>query len=182
MSWWTALQNVLGSASGTALALWFAKYLGDRSLQKEAQRHSNEQAEIQNTFSMGATSHMATVVFDKYVGFCEEYVAAMSNTLPTLIGGRTTQTPSEFVGIRQKWALWLTDEVESKLDGFERRIPRIPSEAPILDAYGGHVSSIEDSVKSVISDLRKVLATEELTTLRAELVARSSRQPANLRR
>jgi hypothetical protein len=82
---WTVLQNILGAAGGTALVLLLAKYLGDRSLQRVTQQHSKEQAEAQNAFSMGATSHMATVAFDKHIGFCEEYVEQMSKALYTLI-------------------------------------------------------------------------------------------------
>ena len=40
--------------------------------------------ESQNSFSIGANSHMAGVAFDKYSSFCEEYVAEMFNALTTL--------------------------------------------------------------------------------------------------
>jgi hypothetical protein len=179
MALWTILQNILGAAGGTALVLLLAKYLGDRSLQRLTQRHSKEQAEMQNAFSMGATSHMATVAFDKYVGFCEEYVEAMSNVLYSVIQAGATEKSldaTDLSRIRKKWALWLTDDIERKLDEFEHRITRIGSEAPVFDLYGAHVS-IESSIKSVIGDLRKVLATEELTALRSELVIRSLGTP-----
>src|SRR2546430_1218103 len=38
-------------------------------------------SELQNSFSIGATSHMAIVAFDKYVEFSEEYVSSMFETL-----------------------------------------------------------------------------------------------------
>lgn len=179
MNLWTVVITAITAIGGPAVVL---KIVGDRLLERQKAHYSAEMAERQNAFSMGANSHMATVVFDKYVGFCEEYVAAMSTALPTLIQAGATQTSSAFVGIRQKWALWLTDDIEGKLDRFEQLIPKIPSEAPVLDARGEHVSSIESRVKSVISDLRKVLATEELTTLRGYLVARSSQTPADVSR
>src|SRR5271165_2934504 len=93
MALWTALQNILGSAGGTAFVLLLAKYLGDRSLQRATQRQSDKQAEMQGAFLVGATSHMANVVFDKYVEFCEEYVKAMSAAVYTLIQGRANQAP-----------------------------------------------------------------------------------------
>src|SRR5580704_2666234 len=154
MDLWTVIVTVITAIGGPAVVL---KVVGDRLLERQKAQYGIEMAERQNAFSMGANSHMATVVFDKYVGFCEEYVVAMSNTLPTLIQAGTTQTPGDFVGIRQKWALWLTDDIESKLDRFEQLIPRIPSIAPVLDPHGEHESSIEMRVKSVISELRKVL-------------------------
>src|SRR5260370_10382818 len=180
MALWTVLQSILGSAGGTALVL-IAKYLSDRSLQRVTQRHSKEQAEMQNAFSMGATSHMATVAFDKYVGFCEEYVDAMSNALYTFIeeGGKEKAVDaSDLFRIRQKWALWLTHEIETKLDRFEHDIAKIGADAQVLDVNGAPVSN-ELSVKRVIADLREVLATEKLTALRNELVLRSLKKPPN---
>src|SRR5216683_7388179 len=40
--------------------------------------------EAQNSFSIGATSHVAEVAFDKSALFCEEYIAEMFRTLTTL--------------------------------------------------------------------------------------------------
>ena len=179
MDGWTVLETIVGSAvGGSAAVLGLSKYLGDRWLEGVKARHSRELAEMQNAFSMGANSHMAAVTFDKHIGFCEEYVDAVSKALPPLIQEGAREEPldlADFFRIRQKWALWLTDDIESKLDQFERLIPKIASEAPVLDTYGAHVS-IEASIKSVIAELRKVLVTEELTALRSELVVRSSRQ------
>lgn len=168
----TALQNAFGSATGTALVLLLAKYLGDRSLQGATQR-----------FSLGITSHMATVAFDKYVAFCEEYVEAVSSSVPTFVEEGARQTPLnavEFLRIRRKWALWLTDDVETKLDKFERLIPRVGSEAPFIEADGAYGSAVENA-KFIIAELRKVLAAEELTALRKELVTSSSRSSAAAR-
>jgi hypothetical protein len=130
---------------------------------------------MQNAFSIGATSHMATVAFDKHIGFCEEYVEAMFSALYSLIQEGTKGKPLEardFFRIRQKWALWLTHEIEIKLDRFERDIGKIGAEAQVLDANGAPLSD-ELSIKRVIADLREALATEELTALRSELVSRS---------
>ncbi len=174
MSWLTGLENVLGSAGGTASVLWVANYFRDRSLQKDMQRHNREQAEKQNVLFMGATSHMATVVFDKYVEFCEEYIIAMSDVLPTMLAGESEGAlvdTKELSRVRRKWALWLSDDVEVTLDQFERRLPRIHSQAPVVEASGMIASSIDTSAKSVVGELRKVLATEELNSLRADLVA-----------
>ena len=48
--------------------------------------------EAQNAFSIGATSHMAIVAFDKHVTFCEEYLGEMYQTLSTLFGKRRRKT------------------------------------------------------------------------------------------
>ncbi len=73
-----------------------------------------------------------------------------------------------FFTIRQKWALWLTHDIEAKLDDFERKFPKLAGEAAALDDYGEH-GSRQTSVKSVIADLRGLLATEELTSLRRSM-------------
>jgi hypothetical protein len=129
---------------------------------------------------VGATSHMATVAFDKHIGFCEEYVAEMYKALHTLVEDRGTEElvdARRFSQIRQKWALWLTHEIESKLDQFELKITQIiGGTAQDVDANGAPVSN-ERSIAGNIADLREVLRTEELTALRNELVIRSSRKP-----
>jgi uncharacterized protein (DUF2267 family) len=182
MALWAFVRYIYDAVGGAAIIVLLVKYVGDRLLQRQTEQHSKEQAEMQNAFSMGATSHMATVAFDRYVSFCEEYVEAMSNALYTFIQAEAKGKPLDargFSRIRQKWALWLTDDVESKLDEFERRITRVHSEAPVYDPDGTQ-ASIESSIKSVIAVLRKVLATEELTALRSELVVGSLKKRPQL--
>jgi len=132
---------------------------------------------------VGATSHMATIAFDKHIGFCEEYVEEMYKALSTLIErGRTEEPldPRRFSRIRQKWALWLTHEIENKLDEFELTITQIiGGAARDVDADGVPVSN-ERSITRNIADLREVLHTEELTALRDELVRRSSIKPRHV--
>jgi len=64
----------------------------------------------------------------------------MSEALPTLLGEESARTPLDGKAlarvrqkVRQKWALWLSDEIENTLDKFERRIPRIHAEAPVME-------------------------------------------------
>jgi hypothetical protein len=87
----------------------------------------------QNSFAIGATSHMASVAFDKHVEFSEEYVAEMFNTLKTLFReGPTDQAlphAARLYEIRQKWALWLTPAIEANLDKFEAAIRKIGADA-----------------------------------------------------
>ena len=95
MSLWIVLATVIGGAvGGWATVFGLSKHLGVRLLEKLKAQHSIELAEfaqrqsvllaeMQNAFCMGATSHMAEVAFDKYVGFSEKYVEAMSEVLNT---------------------------------------------------------------------------------------------------
>jgi hypothetical protein len=174
MVWWTVLQNVLVSAVGAGLAL-LVKYLSERS----SQRHSKEQAEMQNAFSMGATSHMATVAFNKYTDFCEEYVGEISRALYALIQDGPAYRPIDavdFSSIRRKWALWLTRDIEVELDRFEDGLLRIGADAQFFGADGSPEWN-EQGAKPIIAYLRDTLGVEELTALRKDLVARSSKQP-----
>jgi hypothetical protein len=179
MNWWVVLQSILGAAGGTALVLLLAKYLGDRSLQRLTQRHSREQAEMQNAFSIGATSHMTIVAFDRYTDFCEEYIREISRALYALIQEGPAYRPlnaTDFSGIRRKSALWLTQDIEAELDRFEDRLLRIGADAQFFGADGS-LEWGERNAKPIIAYLRDTLAVEELTALRRELVVRSSRHP-----
>jgi hypothetical protein len=187
MNWWTVIATCVAAIGGPAVVF---KVFGDRLLERQKAQYSKQMAEVahqrslllletQNAFSMGATSHMATVAFDKHIGFCEEYVEAASKVLYTLIQEETKGKPldpREFFGIRQKWALWLTPEIETKLDRFEHGITKIGVEAPGYEP-GGVLGLSESTIKTVIADLREVLGTEGLTALRNELVVRSLKKP-----
>jgi hypothetical protein len=180
MEWWRIVENIVGSAiGGSVVVLGLSKYLGERWLEGLKARYGKELAEIQNTFSMGATSHMATVAFDRHIGFCEEYVEVISRRLYALIEEGPAYRPmnaGDFSRIRQKWALWLTQDIETELDRFEDHIGRIGADGLFLSADGSPESS-ERNIKPVIAYLRNILAIEELTALRRELVVRSSKQP-----
>ncbi len=173
MNWETVITASLAAIGGSGAAI---KILGDRLLLKQKAKLDKEILELQNAFSMGINSHMATVIFDKHMAFCEEYVEAASKALYALIqeGVKVSLLDArEFLKIRQKWSLWLTREIEDKLDRFEENIAKIGGEAQVLDANGDPPSN-EKSIKTVIAELREVLATERISVLRSELIVRSS--------
>jgi hypothetical protein len=162
--------------------------------------------ESQNSFAIGATSHMANVAFDKHVSFCEEYVAEMFKALSTLFREGPTRGALHHAlildGIREKWAVWLTPSLEVELERFEAAIRRIGAHAGLVEdapgepnravsiqtMYGlfaeviglkeweGAPPSQDLAVKTVIGKLRKVLGTEELTALRNNFVSRALEQ------
>lgn len=194
MTWWSILQTIfsgiVGGLGASAMVYGLSKHLGDRWLESLRARYSEDLAELahgravllsdrQNIFLIGATSHMATIAFDKHIGFCEEYLEATTQALTSLRPtGSPQQEPldvSRFLGVRQKWALWLTDGIEARLDTFESTIEAIAGGVPLVDDTGSAMSN-ERSVKTLIGGLRQLLATEELTALRSELVTRAMRQ------
>ncbi len=179
MDWPTVVVSLIGSAIVGPASVGLSNFLSGRLIERQRAQQSSELLDAQNTFAVGATSHMAIVAFDKHVEFCEKYVEEVSNALQRLIQDEGALQPLD-VGrlseIRQKWALWLTDAIDSELEKFEYRVTQLGGEAPAVDADGNRVSN-ERSVKTAIAFLREVLRTEELTALRNELVIRSSTKP-----
>ena len=174
MDWPTVVISLIGSAVVGPVSVGVSKFLSDRSIERQKATNNSELVESQNTFSVGATSHMAIVAFDKHICFCEEYVKEMSEALRSLIEDGSIEAAldvTRFFRIRQKWALWLTQEMENELDQFERNFTLMGGEARSYGVSGP--ASNESSIKTMIAILRKVLRVEELTTLRNELVIHS---------
>jgi hypothetical protein len=188
--------SVIGSLFGALLQIARDRIAHERSLRI---------LESQNSFSIGATSHMAGVAFDKYSSFCEEYVAEMFNALMTLgrEGPRKTVLPhaDNLLMIRRKWSVWLTPTIDKDLQPFENALRTIGAEAWIqeqapgegdtkamystfakvigLEQWRGEPLTDELTVTAVINQLRRVLGTEELSRLRNELVTRALRNVGN---
>lgn len=160
------------------------------------------QITAQNSFSLGATSHMANVAFDKHSEFCESYISEMYTTLNTLTRDLVTKEALEHAGslakIRREFAVWLNKELEEKLKHFERAIREIGAggaterSSDIIQDTGKHellVSKVlaiigEDeyrgepldkdlAIATIIQKLREVLGTEELAKVRGILVERT---------
>ena len=189
MDWWTVIVTAIVAVGGPAAVF---KILGDWLLERQKAEYSKETVEIahqrsillaerQNAYSMGATSHMAAVVFDKHIGFCQEYAEATSSALHAQSPEERTDEPPDgidFPRIRQKWALWLDPEVELKLDRFERDLQKIGADGWVYDA-GGAQESKETAIGRVIRVLREHLGVEELTILRRSALAAATATTRN---
>jgi hypothetical protein len=162
--------------------------------------------ESQNSFSIGATSHMAGVAFDQYSAFCEEYVKEMYDALMTLTREGPRQSAlthgDNLIKIRRKWTVWLTPAIDESLWRFEKALRTIGATAWMLEQAPGSTAGFgemystfakiiglekwegesltdELTVAAVINQLRRVLGTEELSRLRSELVTRALRNIEN---
>jgi|SRR5882724_7075925 len=164
--------------------------------------------ETRNRLTVGATSHMASVAFDKHVSFCEEYVAEVFSALETLYRKGPhegiLQNAGGLYGIRKKWAVWLTPEIERALEQFETKLRTIGANAQVVAQVPGEQDAIREmfsefaavlgsrhgfakwagkpvpqeyAIDAVISGLRKVLGIDELTQMRSALVARATEKP-----
>lgn len=105
-----------------------------REDREDAQRrHEAERAvltqQLEHAFAVGSSSHMANVAFDKHVKFCEDYAEELRRTIGTLIAHVTTTKALDHAAaltlLRQKQALWLTEEMEVPLETIESALRRI---------------------------------------------------------
>ena len=160
--------------------------------------------ETKNRFTVGATSHMANVAFDKHVEFCEAYADEVNSTLSFLFrrgpDQDVLQKANALADLRTKWSVWLTPEVDAKLFKFEGALRTIGANAWLLgelragedrakairNAYGtfaavlgwenwqGEAVRRDLAAERVIEGLKKVLGIGELTQLRSELIRRAT--------
>lgn len=93
-------------------------------------------------FALGAASHMANAAFDKHAEFCEKYVKELHDTVHTLF--RDGDTPAalghaaNLYALRQDYATWLTDKINSDLDEFESALRTLGADAQFIRSTTGH--------------------------------------------
>ena len=168
------------------------------------------QLEIQQKqfqFTIGAASHMANSAFDKHVEFCEKYMIEIQNSANTLF--REGETPEALAHagalykLRESYAVWLTDEINSELEKFEGAIRRLGAEAHFIRNTTGDERYAEQrtlridtafdlfheimgwdktkeinedyAVESIQRKVKSILGIEELTGLRKHLVHEASK-------
>ncbi len=96
----------------------------ESAFQKQVHLQSQQQF-----FTLGAASHMANVVFDKHIEFCEAYMAEVHRTMQTL----QSDGPSEnalkhsgnFFRIRNQYFNWIPESLVDQLRPFENAIGEI---------------------------------------------------------
>ena len=177
-------------------------------LREESKRqHERDQALSKNRFALAAESHMATVAFDKHVAFCEEYMPEVFTTLETLFRegptGKALDHSNALQAIKRKHALWITPDIEARLEPFEQALRRLGvaefvarrfpesegQQKRITDMYRyfaevlgtehmgkeweGQPITDTAAVSRVLSFMREVLGIEELTRLRTAIVAQA---------
>lgn len=182
-------------------------------LREQARRqHEASLAEADRQFVLGASSHMAATAFDKHVAFCEEYISEVQAALRTLFREGPTRealTHSDrLFAIKQKYVVWITDDLELRLGPFERALRRIGANdtvsrefpasagnaarteemyrhfAEVLGTehmgkeWEGEQISDEAAVARVIRHLREVLGVQALTQLRSLIVEKALRAEA----
>jgi len=145
---------------------------------------------------------------NKHVEFCEEYMQEVHSTVLTLYRKGPTDLALNHAGelhkLRQKYAAWLTDEINEKLFPFEQALRSLGADQQFIATTTGHpqynegrtekihkmyddfkrLLTIDDekeedpeiAVESVKKKVREILDIEDLVQLRKALIseARSS--------
>jgi hypothetical protein len=156
-------------------------------------------------FTLGTASHMANAAFDKHAEFCEKYMKELHEAVRTLF--REGHTPdaldhaSKLYSLRQGYATWLTDRINSDLGEFESALRKLGAAGFIRSTSGhegytkeralriegnfelfGRILGLKTSdniheqsmVEALKSKVRAILGIEELTRLREHLVKQAS--------
>jgi hypothetical protein len=195
--------SIVGDLAGIPAILALFGALFQLSRDSIAHGRSLRSEEAKNRFTIGATSHMANIAFDKHVSFCEEYTEQILETLTFLFRKGphkdVLERANSLADTRTKWTLWLTPEVDAELLKFEGALRTIGAQAELLEnlhvgedrsdtvqkvyetfaevmgfeTWKGQAVSGDRAIEKVFERLRKVLGIDELTHLRGELVKRA---------
>lgn len=109
----------------------------------------------QQNFLLSTSSHIAEVVYDKHVIFCEEYVERVQRGRQELFrDGASPNAMSigtDLVRIRHRHSAWLTDEIENHLKPFEKTLIKIGSDENFLRMTASQ--GMDDRKKKIIDEL-----------------------------
>ena len=168
----------------------------------EKKKYLQQQEQI---FNLGATSHMANITFDKHVEFCEKCMKEVHRTMSKLFSHGPSKKVDSHLGslveIKREYAAWISDEIASQLDPFERALNEIGALSGLSNSLGKEdhkarkkaikkmyqifreilnlekdpeiIESSEIAVEIVKKKVRSILDVEELTKLRKILINRA---------
>jgi hypothetical protein len=104
----------------------------------EKQKHLQTDQQV---FSLGASSHMSTVAFDKHVAFCEAYLSEVHETIGVLFREGPTEKAMEcahkLFALKREYAAWVPKSVALKLEPFENAINGIGVKTHLVNALRG---------------------------------------------
>jgi hypothetical protein len=168
VNWTSAFEQVGIFAIASGQLVWLIKALVGQSLARDIETfkaelqkvHADQLEEAKNHFTVGATSHMANVAFDKHVQFCEEYVEEVFRVMEKLFRQGphedALQYAYDLTNVRKRRAVWLTPEIESILERFEGAFRKIGASAGLVKAMPGDPKGI----KVMFEEFAKVFGPE----------------------
>lgn len=140
------VQNIAGAVSIAALLAALFQLVRDSTAHERAVWLKRDEQH----FAIGVTSHMANVVFDKHVVFCEAYITKVQETVTALLrNGPTGDALNWAVAlrvVRQQHEAWITTAMAERLEAFEGVLRKMGAEAHTVDRSGG-VPELPDSMR-----------------------------------
>lgn len=104
-------------------------------------------------FQVGVTSHMANVVFDKHVLFCEAYMVKVLETVDTLLRNHAdieaVTRANELYQVRRVHATWVTAAMSARLEQFEDAIRKMGAQANFVHTTTGHPQYAEQRAAAI---------------------------------
>lgn len=175
---------------GIIIESWRDKRAHERQLELLSRQQDN---------SLAVASHMATVVFDRQVNFCEAYFEKTHTTLLELFTTGPTKDAlehaKELSRIRTRYSPWISPQIDAGLLPFERALREMGASARVVamnlpqpqhamfvqKMYDAFIKisdiskplegdSPEEATSSIITHLRKVLGISKLTNLRDQAI------------
>lgn len=120
------LPGIIGLI-GIIFEAWRDKRAHDRNLDLQTRQQDN---------ALAITSHMASVVFDRQVDFCEAYFEKAYDALSELFKNgpseRALDYAQELYHIRTRYSPWFSSEIEAGLLPFEKALRECGSAAMII--------------------------------------------------
>lgn len=119
----------------------------------------------QQSFSLGAASHMAGVAFDKHAEFCEGYIAEVHLTMSTLFREGPTKTAlahsSKLVDLKRQYSAWLTRDIIKELEPFEQALRKIGALSHLVaDLRGTDDPARQGAIEKMYSVFNEVVPIE----------------------
>lgn len=145
--------NILAAVTGNVGVLALVGALFQLFRDQAAHEKSIALTRDDQQFQVGVTSHMANVVFDKHVVFCEEYMAKVRETVETLIRNHATLESvghaNALYATRLKHAAWVTTDMSARLSGFEDAVRRIGAMANFVETTRESPQYAEQRAKAI---------------------------------
>jgi hypothetical protein len=124
-----------------------------------AHERARELQHRQQDFIMATTSHMANVVFDRQVSFCEQYAASLHDALLDLAANGPSKEAETYRlrlrEIRNKHSPWVSEQLTQKLLPFEQALIKIATDSLIIATLpvGPTRSTFVDQMYSAFSSV-----------------------------
>lgn len=102
-----------------------------------AHARASQLQESRHGFTLGVESHMAKLIFERHVEFCEAYATEINRTLAELHqrGIQATGCAGKLFTLRLKYSLWLEDKAMDQLKAFEDNLFDLEREAGNVEAF-----------------------------------------------